>query len=474
MGKAGARRRHELAAARRRRGWSQEDAAERVNVATSTWARWERGEVCPQASQRADLAAVFGVPLEEVARWIDWVEEQPVDPLTLLLGGDVNQSTLAAIVEGARELWRTDVDPSRRALVSALPFVPAALSEWLLSYIVDPAPESRAHVATSVRTVGMEDVHQVHDAVDAFMVMDHRFGGGLVRPAIVDYLHTRLAPLLAGSYSDEVGSRLLTAAAVMTGLAGWEAFDLGQDGLAQAHYGQALRLAKAADDPLTAALMLASLAQQAVDLQQPELAVRLARAARMSGDQGNAGVRLRATLMVREARATAVAIDLAETPDPHTVSRVERLLGKVEASFADFSDDNEEPHWAYDLDETELTAEAGCVWRMIGHYRRAEACAVHALEGFDAAFARSRQFNAIHRGEALLGLGELDAALDSARQSVALASGLQSARSVALLQSFDAQLEPHAREPKVRQWRKDVRAAVSTHSSGRSDRSSSA
>lgn len=310
----------------------------------------------------------------------------------------------------------------------------------------------------------MEDVHQVHDAVDAFMAMDHRFGGGLVRPAIVDYLHTRLAPLLSGRYSDEVGGRLLTAAAVMTGLAGWEAFDLNQHGLAQAHYGQALRLAKAADDPLTAALMLMSLAQQAVDLKQPHLAVRFARAARMSGSHGNAGVRLQAALLVREARATALSVDLADTADPQTITRVERLLGRVEASFADFADDDTEPHWAYDLDETELTAEAGCVWRMIGRYRRAEACAVHAVDEFDAAFARSRQFNAIHRGEALLGLGELDAAIASARHGVAMTSTLQSARSVALLKGFDEQLEPHSREPRVQQWRAELRTALPTMS----------
>src|SRR5262249_1738076 len=164
--------------------------------------------------------------------------------------------------------------PSRRRILAALPFVPAVLGEWLLAWAYDPPEMTRARMGAGP-SVGVEDVRHVNEARQAFAQMDHQFGGGLVRPAVADYLNTQVAPLLDGSYSDDVGGQLLTAASGMTRLAGWEAYDLGRNGLAQAHFGQALRLAKAGDDPLTAAWVLAALAQQACDLRHPAAAVRL-------------------------------------------------------------------------------------------------------------------------------------------------------------------------------------------------------
>lgn len=58
----------------------------------------------------------------------------------------------------------------------------------------------------------------------------------------------------------------------MTELAGWTAFDLGHHGKAQHHFGQALKLAKAGNDPLAGAWVLMTLTQQAIYLRQPRWA----------------------------------------------------------------------------------------------------------------------------------------------------------------------------------------------------------
>lgn len=471
--------RHELIAARNDRGWIQAVAAERVGVAESTWQRWEHGKVTPHLPQMVRVAEAFEVPLERVRSWFahSAPAEERTEPADVTrpavehldavhddlsvpwLRARVSHSVLADTVEVASELWRWDVDPSRRALLSSLPFVPAALREWVASITLDPGPNSRGHTGTSGRAVGIEDVHRMHDAIDAFVDMDHRYGGKLTRPAIVHFLDTEAAPLLNGRYTDEVGSQLMSAAAAMTALAGWSAYDLAEHGLAQSHYGQALALAKAADNPLTSAWVLATASQQAIDLQQPELAIRLARAAQLAG-QDVASPRVRAVLLLREARASAVEVELAETPDHNAIARVERLLGAAEDAFAAVTSDDDDPRWAHDLTHAELMAEAGCVWRMIGRHQRAADHAQTALDDFDSTFVRSRQFNMIHRGQALLGLGELDAALTTTRQALPLSINQRSARSVALVRSFNEQLNEYAGDPDVEDWRDQLRVAL--------------
>lgn len=444
-------RRPALAEARARLGLRQVDAADAVGVTETTWSRWERGLIAPRIRHRSRIAEVFGVDLAEVDAWLDG----SATPAAWPWQGPWTGGT-AATVEVASEVWRWDVHPSRRHVLAALPFLPAAFNEWLLAWSLDPGAVTRAHDGGGGR-VGMADVHRVLDAVEAFGAMDNRFGGGLVRPAVVDYLHSQVAPLLRGRYSDEVGAALMTAAASMTALAGWEAYDLLQHGLAQLHYGQALRLTKVADDPLTAAWVLALLAQQAIDREEPTWAIRLARAASQAGDQADASPRVRTTLLLREARATALAVQLAETRDGHAVQRVQRLIGQAEQTMGHVSSDDNDPVWVRDLCAAEVAAEAGCAWRMIGHHRQAAANAERALAGFGTAFPRATGLNHVHRAQALLQLGELHAALDSARTALPAINGLTSRRSVALLRSFDSDLTAHRREPAVRQWRQMLR-----------------
>jgi DNA-binding XRE family transcriptional regulator len=446
--------RRALVVARTRLGWRQEDAAEQVSVSVSTWSRWERGDLTPRAPARGRIARAFGVSLDEVDRWLNGADEPSAWPWA---GPWVLSTTDTVEVVG--ELWRWDVHPSRRNVLATLPFLPTVLGDWLLSWSLDPGAESRAHRGAGP-SVGMEDVHRVHDAIDAFSQMDHRFGGGLVRPAVVDYLHSHIGPLLRGRYTDEVGAALLSAAAAMTALAGWEAYDLLQHGLAQEYYGQALRLSKVADDPLTSAWVLTMLAQQAIDRHEASWARRLARAATQAGEQADAAPRVRAGLLLREARATALGVDLADTPDAHQARRVQRLLGRAEQAIADAGPGDDEPAWIHDLGPAEFAAEAGCTWRMVGEHDRAATCADKALAGFGSAFPRSTQFNKIHKAQALLRRGDLDEALAAAHGAIPAANSLTSRRTVELIREFDQELTPHAAELQVRNWRECLRTEL--------------
>jgi transcriptional regulator with XRE-family HTH domain len=74
---------------------------------------------------------------------------------------------------------------------------------------------------------------QAHDpdaaAMQAFRTADLRTGGGDLYPAVMDYLHDRIAPRLFGTLSGTSTRAAFTAAAGLTEMAGWMAHDAGHD-----------------------------------------------------------------------------------------------------------------------------------------------------------------------------------------------------------------------------------------------------
>ncbi|GAA1772565.1 helix-turn-helix transcriptional regulator [Nonomuraea bangladeshensis] len=442
--------RPELVRARIRHGLTQEQAAEQIGVSTTTWARWERGQQCVRPVYRARLAEVWQVEAAEVERWLETRTSSCVVP-----DGDHMDDIdfLACGADGVDQLWRWEMDASRRYLLAALPFAPALLGEWLLAWRYDStSPTPVGKVAGGVR-VGWSDVQRLHEAHQAFTQMDHQFGAGLVRPAVTDFMNSTLAPLLRGRYSEEVGQGLMSAAARMSRTAGWMAFDLGAHGQAQQHLGQALKLAKQADDDLTSAWVLATLAHQACDLDHGRWAVRLASAAVEAGERGHASPRVMALLHIRQARAFAVAAD-TEQPDSYARRQVTTLLADAEDSYASTTR-HDDPAWITTYGPAELAAEAGFCWQLIGEHQRAAEYAEQALAGFASGYLRSTQFNQVHAAHARLDLDDLDGALAHARPAVRAAKELTSARAVAHVRNFAARLKTsdrHANNSDAREF----------------------
>lgn len=112
--------------------------------------------------------------------------------------------------------------------------------------------------------VGHSDVQKLREAAEDARRWDSKYGGGDWRSSMVpECLRVEAAPLLLGAYSDEVGRALFGASAELTRLAGWMAFDTGQQEAAQRYYIQALRLARAAADVPLGGYVLASMSLQA-------------------------------------------------------------------------------------------------------------------------------------------------------------------------------------------------------------------
>ncbi|WSA14036.1 hypothetical protein OHB15_30615 [Streptosporangium subroseum] len=384
----------------------------------------------------------------EVERWVEG--GAPVDTESWLVP-DFSDLSLAATVEAAGRLWRCDVDPDRRHLLAALPFVPAALGGWLSEWSYG-VPNASAAYQGSGAAVGLSDVRRIAEARQAFGEMDHQFGAGLVRPAVVDYLNTVVAPLLRGRYDDKVGAELMTAAATMTEMAGWTAFDLNHHGQAQQYFGQALKLAKAGDDALTGTLVLESMTHQALHLNQSAQAVWLTRAAVDTAHRVQAPPCVTAMLLVEEAWAAALHAKPAETGDTYSARWVQQRLAEAERVHAQGSTDRD-PAWAAWNDEPELTARIGMCWGLLGEHKRAADCAELAVRAFAKKRPRSAQLNQVNAAEAYLGMGEVEQAVNSARAAIPMARSLTSVRSVERIRKFSDRLEPYGTTVQVREFR---------------------
>lgn len=265
-------------------------------------------------------------------------------------------------------------------------------------------------------------------------------------PAVVKYLDTAVAPLLGdGSYAENTGKALASAAAELTRLAGWMAYDLEQHGLAQRYLIQALRLARGAGDHGLGGEILAGMSHQAIYIGQPAHALDLARAAQLSARR--AGVfALLAETHVLEAHAHAALDDRAACASS---------LHEAELSF-DRRRAGHEPDWISYFDEAYLSAKFAHCFRDLGDGPGAVRHARRSLE-MDGRYVRGRMFNLSLLSAGLLASGELEEACSVAVEALALARGLESARTRSYVADLRRRLDPHAAERPVVELNERVR-----------------
>ncbi|GII94870.1 helix-turn-helix domain-containing protein [Sinosporangium siamense] len=434
---------------RRHQGFTQQSAAEAVGVTTTTWARWERGQQGIRVFYWPKIAAVLGVELGELGLLLE---------VAVPTRGQIRSTGMESVIEEAISLWRSEMEPNRRALLAAMPFMPSALGEWLLSYVHDAPPSTTSQSGGGAK-VGFSDAVRIDEAVIAFKRMDSQFGAGLVRPAVVEYLQGTVAPLLKGSFNDEVGRRLLSAAARMTSLAGWTAFDMERHGQAQQHFGQALSLAKASGDSVTSVRVLERMAMQAFRLDERRWAQRLTHAGLESARRPGVPPAVTARGLVLHAQALAMAGQPGTGFSAvRSDSEVERLLGEAERIL---ERDDRDLGWGVSFDTAWYLSEAASVWGRLGHYRRALECAGESVASFENTRTRAVQFTRLQLASARLGAGDVEQALTDVEPVVLGARSLTSARLTASLRRFVTALEPYSSTVQVREFRDRLKAELS-------------
>lgn len=292
------------------------------------------------------------------------------------------------------------------------------------------------------------DIAALRSVGELFRALDHAYGGGHARQALVRYLEHEAEPMLRGSYGEATGRRLFAAAADLTRLAGWTSYDIAAHGLAQRYFVQALRLAQAAGDRAYGSYVLVTMSRQAVYLGHGREAVQLARVAQQ-GIGSSAPPAVQALLHSAEARGHGVLGEVRACTT--ALARAERALETVRPG-------DDTPYWARFFDEAQLADELAHCHRDLQQYRAASQHAERSLQLRAAGFARSRLFCRVVLATARLGLGELEQACTLGAEAALQASEMRSVRAHEYVREFERRLEPYRDAAPVRGYRERVAA----------------
>ncbi|SDQ40911.1 hypothetical protein [Thermostaphylospora chromogena] len=417
-----ARRVNALGAARGFTGWKYDH---------SSVLRWIGGQR-PRDPVPELLAEILALRLGRAVRVEDLGMSAASTPSDL---GQEFSHTWQEGVDTVTALWRADMERRRFLLDST--FAIGAGSAGALRWLTFPVEDGPT--GTGTRGVGEAEVTAIREVTRSFGELDNRFGGGRVRSAVVDYLDTAVAPLLReGRYDERTGRRLASAAAELTRLAGWMAYDLEQHGLAQRYLIQALSLARSAGDHALGGEILAGMSHQAVYIGRPDHALDLARAAQLSARRS--GVHsLMAEAYVLEAHAHAVRKDSRACA---------AAVHEAETAF-DRRTPHDEPEWISYFDEAYLSAKIAHCFRDLGDATQTVRHARRSLE-MDDRYVRGRVFNLSLLASGLVRQGELEEACAVAEGAVGIAAKLESARTRSYMTDLRARLAPHAEHAAVR------------------------
>ncbi|GAB2947505.1 MULTISPECIES: MFS transporter [Streptomyces] len=424
-------------------------------------ARWVSKGMVPQGAAPHLIAAAIGqklgrpVPLHEIGL----ADADPAPEVGLAFPRDVGQA-----VRSATELYRLDL-AGRRAGSGGIwqslagSFAVSAYATPASRWLITPADSSVAREAGSAEgsgsplKVGHSDVQKLREAAEDARRWDSKYGGGDWRSSMVpECLRVEAAPLLLGSYSDEVGRALFGASAELTRLAGWMAFDTGQQEAAQRYYIQALRLARAAADVPLGGYVLATMSLQATYRGFGDEGVDLAQAA-LERNRGLATARTMSFFRLVEARAHARAGDAVAAG---------AALKAAEGWLERARDGDNDPSWLGFYGYDRFAADAAECYRDLKAPRQVRRFTEQALSRPTEEFVRSHGLRLVVSAVAELESGNLDAACEQGVRAVEVAGRISSARTTEYVKDLLHRLEPYGDEPRVIELRERARPLLMT------------
>ncbi|MEV5612989.1 regulator [Streptomyces sp. NPDC052225] len=425
--------------------------------------RWLRGQQ-PRGTTPALIAEVF---TRRLGRRLS-AQDLGLDACAPVYAGLEFAASPEEAIDIVSGLWRKD--SGSHAELRKIAFTPAGLvvpsRDWLIGRADDRV--SRGDLAPRVPVQGRPvvprqrtqtergpgqkvttgDIAALRSVSELFRALDHAYGGGHARQALVRYLEHEAEPMLRGAYGEQTGRRLFGAVADLTRLAGWTSYDIAAHGLAQRYFVQALRLSQAAGDRMYGSYVLVTMSRQAVYLGHGREAVQLARVAQQ-GVGGAAPPVVQALLHAVEARGHGVLGEIRACTS--SLVRAERALETARAG-------DDVPPWARFFDEAQLADEFGHCHRDLQQYRAAAQHAERSLQLRAPGFARSRLFCRVVLASARLGLGELDSACALGAEAAAAAADMRSVRAHEYVREFERRLEPYRDAGPVRGYREKVAA----------------
>lgn len=441
-------------------------------------ARWVTKGMVPQGPVPHLIATAIGgklgraVPLEEIGLG----DTDPSPEIGLAFPREV-----AEAVRSATDLWKLDLTRRTNGGGSwwdslAGTFSTSAYATPVSRWLITPAdssvardaeqeghepvlleldgPAPRAALAAGdgrAYRVGHADAAKLREAAEEARRWDSKYGGGDWRSSMVpECLRRDAAPLLLGSYSDDVGRTLFSATAELTRLAGWMAFDTGQHEAAQRYYIQGLRLARAAADVPLGGYVLASMSLQATYRGFADDGVDLAQAA-LERNRGLATARTMSFFHTVEARAHARAG--SERACATALNAAEGWLERSRPGDGD-------PAWIDFYSHDRLAADAAECYRDLGVPVKVRQFTEHALARPTEEFVRSHGLRLVVSAMAELDAGELDAAVAQGARAVEVAGRISSQRTREYVREMMRRLEPYRGERMVEELAERARAVL--------------
>jgi|ERR1017187_2784851 tetratricopeptide (TPR) repeat protein len=371
-------------------------------------ARWVRDHAIPQGRVPEIICEVLGSRIGRVITL-------SVAGLDRASGESAAEAPLSQVADRAAAFWRSDVKrtqpPDGRPVLSG-PAAIAPVFEWENPPDDQDVSSDRGH-----RAVTAADVLIVRETRARYEQMYRRVGGIPVRSRVIEFLDSRVAPLLRDSYDDAMGRKLMRAAGGVIAIAGICMYDADRQAAAQRYFFDALRLAKASGDRGFGGYIVALLANQSMCLGRYRQVVQYAETA-LRGAQGFLSPALVSDLCTLQAKAYARMGDRAGCHEQ--MRRAENMAERIRLS-------EEPPETGY-VQRGLVELQHAEALRQLGDLAPAQSYAEEALSTVELSHLRSQVHRFATLAMVLAEGADADATVAAAQQMLDRAQGMESRR----------------------------------------------
>src|SRR5579859_1747186 len=280
----------------------------------------------------------------------------------------------------------------------------------------------------------LDYLQSIRKHINEIIALDNRFGAADLLRLSMRFFRTLHDQLGAGSYDLRLERDLQSAAGELAEVVGWLAYDAEQHDLCRQMNQESLYFTRLAGDKTVELLTLQNSSMNAASQGHPREALQIARSV-LEGDY-RLSPRLRALFLTRKARALAQGGDTSAL----------RLLPEIRSLYHEGVSD-EDPAWAWWIDERELAWHEAMVQRDLGMPERAIAQFERSVIATPATEIRSQYLHRAYLLQAQADNATWDDAEQSIRQLLPLSTEVASTRTVVLLRSALSQLSKHDKVP---------------------------
>ncbi|MDT0307298.1 hypothetical protein RM780_10015 [Streptomyces sp. DSM 44917] len=415
------------AAAQHVRAVAAENGLHGLRTNKSAVHHWVRGAVPEETTARCLAEALsrrLGRPITRADLGLPTAASAAEDDsIGLSLGPDP--------VEVLQMIGEADVHRRRFLTTSAYSMAAATLP---LQTVQETARRTAA--ARGGAVAGTAEVNAVRDMVRLFADMDERHGGQHGRSAFAQYLITDIAALCRARFrTDTTRRRMLSVASAAAHLAGWKAYDSGEQGLAQRYFLQSYALAAESGEPGQAPFVLRTMSQHGMKLHRPQHCLDLADTA-LTRARGQVAAPVEALFHITHAHA------LAKTGQrPAAVTGIERARAALDTGYCD-----DVPFWALAWgppQATVLSRTAKVLETLGDHPRAAQHYARAAASRPTGTYARIIALDLTAQAESALRQGHLEQACATWHRAIDHMDGVASTRTRSALADIRRHLTPY-------------------------------